>query len=147
MQRSCDRCGKPYEAKRSTSRYCGVNCRTAVSRAGGVPRVVAAPPVVISPVSSESPEQSEQSDILPPLVVAVIQELNSAGRLNSVKGQLTLGLALNLVSAGVFDNLSQRASATREVRASLDAALAGAKPSADALDELERRRREKAASA
>ena len=76
-----------------------------------------------------------------------LAELDAAGRLNTTKGQPVLNLAMSLATATLFDNLSQRAAATREIRASLDAALAGARPAADRLDELEQRRREKAAQA
>lgn len=136
QQRNCDVCGAPYEAKRSTSRFCSPTCRVRNHQAGGsVPPVAAVPP------------PKADSDVLPPLVVAVVDELDKAGRLASAKGQLTLQLAVDLAGAGSFDNLSQRAAAVREIRASLDAALAGAKPPASALDDLERRRREKAAGA
>ena len=138
MQRNCEKCGKPYTAKRNTSRYCSTRCRTATSRAGGAAKAATASPAAVSVT---------EADILPPLVAAIAQELDAAGRLNTAKGQLALQLAMDLSSAGAFDNLSQRAAATREIRASLEAALAGARPSADALDELEKRRREKAARA
>ena len=136
VQRNCDQCGAGYEAKRRDSRFCGGVCRNKHRR---------------SPTArSEAPAEGftgSLPDILPPLVATVAAELDAAGRRNTTKGQLVLYLATALTTATLFDNLSQRAAATREIRASLDAALAGAPRPADTVDELEQRRREKAARA
>jgi hypothetical protein len=90
-------------------------------------------------------EPPSAPDILPPHVAAVLQELSAAGRLNTAAGQFALRLALELDSP--MNNGSQQAALVRQALASLNAALAGAPPPADELDELERRRREKAAMA
>lgn len=50
VERACDGCGKRYEARRVTSKYCGGTCRTRASRAAGRPAVAPAPVVqVVSP--------------------------------------------------------------------------------------------------
>lgn len=55
MKRKCDVCGKEYEAKRKTSKYCSNTCRSRASRAhaftGELKPVKKRPPVQKTPVS------------------------------------------------------------------------------------------------
>jgi len=120
--RTCASCGRQFEAQRSTARYCGSTCRSRAHRA----------PVV-------SVGQAN------PLREAVRQELEAAGRLETVLGQQALMLADRLAAQG--DTGSAVAALSRELRAVMEAALADAPAAADALDELAERRRRKAAGA
>lgn len=139
MTRHCAVCGKAFEAKRSTAKYCGSTCRARQSQGIKPPRPargVDAPPApaAVMPLVGESP-----------LVASVRRALEDAGRLDSVLGQQALMLAGRL--AGQGDSGSAVAALSRELRAVMDAALADAPQAADALDELAERRRRKAAGA
>lgn len=134
MTRSCESCGKPFEAKRSTAKYCRSGCRVRATRKR------ASEPAEVVELGPSEPAVDES-----PLVKAVRLELEAAGRLESSLGQQALELARHMASP--FDTGSARASVSRELRAVMDAALADAPKAADALDELALRRRDKASSA
>lgn len=128
MQRLCDSCQKPYEAKRVTSRFCSPTCRSRASRGAVV------------------------ADLRPPaptggLVGAVRRELEEAERLDTALGQAALGLAERLAAGN--DTGSAIATLTREMRTTLEAAKAGARvadsPLAQLRDELAERRRRRSA--
>lgn len=74
-----------------------------------------------------------------------MRELEAAGRLETVLGQQAVKLAERMCSQ--FDTGSATASVSRELRAVMDAALAGAPKAADSLDELANRRKLKASGA
>lgn len=131
MQRTCARCGKPFEAQRSTAKYCGSTCRSAES---------------LHPVAPDAREEVAKAllgSITPPspLVSRIEAELVAAGRLETAKGQMALELAAAYGSP--FDNGSQKASLMRAVRDLLDDALDGAEVADDPLDELRGRRERK----
>jgi hypothetical protein len=135
VTRHCAECGDPFEAKRSTAKYCGTTCRSraSVNRTSGktvTPRRVT-PPVEL-PVS-------------PSLVESASRELEAAGRLDTVLGQQALLLAAQMAAAK--GSGSAAAALSRELRAVMDAALAGAPKAADSLDELAKRRERKASGA
>lgn len=128
MQRTCARCGKPFEARRSTAKYCGSTCRSAES---------------LRPVTPEAREEVANAlleSIKPPspLVLRIEAELRAAGRLETAKGQMALELAA--AYGNPFDNGSQKVSLMRAVKDLLDDALEGASVSDDPLDELKARR-------
>jgi hypothetical protein len=79
------------------------------------------------------------------LVASVEAQLREAGRESSPRGALALVLAETLAAGG--HTASGAAALARELQATLDAALAGAPRSGDALDEIGRRRAQKAAGA
>lgn len=72
-------------------------------------------------------------------------ELERAGRLDTVEGLVLVNLARRLDDPATTG--SQAASVARELREASRAALAGTVSSVDPLDQLEARRRERAASA
>jgi hypothetical protein len=80
------------------------------------------------------------------LADVVRRDLEQAGRLETVPGQLAVALAMRLVSSGT--TASSLATLSKELRALMAEALAGTKPrDADALDEFTQRLQQKAASA
>lgn len=118
MTRSCDECGKPYEARRSTSRFCSSSCR--VRAHGDRPRVVSVP-----------------TASLPGNAVAVARaQLEEAGRLDTPEGVAALALGA-LLDAGVQ---SGAASIAREYRAAMADALGDVALKSHPADELLARR-------
>ena len=123
MQRACDRCAKPYEAKRSTSRYCSPTCNKLAHKAGGVPvRVL---PTPVTPTVS--------------ILDAVLAELTAAGRQDTSAGRAALSLAAKMDESSA-DSLSSRAAADRQLSARMVEALKDAPRAADRLDEIAARR-------
>ena len=80
------------------------------------------------------------------LVATVVKELNDANRLDTVLGQLALKLAVRL-EASTFDTGSSFMSLSKELRAVMASAVAGAHVEDDEIDELQKRRDEKEAAA
>jgi hypothetical protein len=129
MTRACAFCGNPFEAKRSTAKYCGSSCRSKAST--GAPRPVQAP--------APKPAAGRAR-----LAKAVSRDLEAAGRLDSVLGQQAVALA-ERIDLGATDTGSAIAALSKELRAVMEAALADAKGAADPLDELRARRERKSA--
>lgn len=136
MTRACAWCGGSFEAVRSTAKYCSSSCRAKASNAvkrGGPAAPKAAPaPVADLPVRNT-------------LAEAVRNELEAAERLETFLGAQAVALAGRIDAGG--DTGSAVAALSKELRAVMDAALAGAPKAADALDELANRRRRKASGA
>lgn len=125
MQRPCDACGSPYEAKRRTSRFCSTACRV---RNGGKPSLsAAAPPKGSSAAAAE-------------LVAVTERELQAAGVLGTVLGAMALALARRLTSAA--ETGSAAAALSKELRAVM-AQVRHAHKQADLVDELRARRNRK----
>lgn len=125
MQRPCDVCGTPYEAKRPTSKYCSTRCRTRASR--GTPTEHA------DVVPLPAPE--EQAG---PVEAATLRELEAVERADSVFGQTALALARKL-DAG-RETGAAMASLAKQLEATLATATEGVTTAADPLDELRARR-------
>ena len=124
MRRSCNRCGKQYEAQRSTSKFCTADCR---KRAGK-----ARPVTVLAPrPDGESPLVKEHRD-----------RLLQAGRLDTPEGAHVMFLAEQMAGGGP---LSGVALLSKELAARMAEALRGtAAVAADSVDDLARRRADKA---
>lgn len=123
--RRCDRCGRSYEFKRASSKFCSSSCRTQASKpTAGVVALPAGP----APVETETVE-------------ATRAHLARLGRLEHPLGLMALRLAQRLDGA-TADTGSSLAAVTKELRAVLTEAAAGVKVSDDPVDEL-RRQREK----
>lgn len=131
MQRACDSCGERYEAKRPSSRFCTPRCRKRHQRNPGPDSGPVAVPAV--PFGDSA------------LVTATKAELLAAGKLDTVLGQQAVRLAERM--CGLMDTGSAIASLSRELRAVMAEALADAPKAGDAMDELARRRRDRAAGA
>lgn len=134
MTRACAWCGHTFEAKRPTAKFCSSNCRAKSSNASKrAPRPAPAevPPVPL-PVASG-------------LVAAVRAELEAAERDATALGAQALALAARIDTGA--DTGSAIAALSKELRAVMDSALAGAAKAADKLDELSERRKRKASGA
>lgn len=125
MKRPCDTCGNPYEAKSPRSRFCSDLCR---ARNKGKPK--------------DAAEVVHVTDLGDSRLYRVAEaELTAAGRVDSSLGQAALALAR--VIGSPRDTGSAQASAVREFRATMSAALQGVSAAADPVDEFTRRRNEK----
>lgn len=132
-QRACDHCGVAYEAKRKTSRFCGVNCRNRHARH---------PELAVLDGGSGSPTPGGGSPAsTSPTVDAVRRELAAVDRLDSIAGSAALQLAAALDSP--TETGSAKASLARQLVATLEVAMKGVKVADDPLDELKRRRDQK----
>lgn len=124
MTRTCEVCGKSFEAQRVTAKACSSSCRARKSTAGGEVRALVAPP--------------------PPamtLVDSVRTELAAVGREDSALGRSALILA-GRIEAGTEPG-SAMSALNRELRATLAEALRTAPRSVvgSLRDELAERRR------
>ena len=133
MRRPCDRCGREYDAERPSSRYCTDKCRVEASRA----RRRGLPVSVMAAVTELEPPIQAPSG----LVSSTSAQLEAAGRLGSPMGQAALVLAARIESG--HEHGSAVAALTRELRSTLEAALDGVRPAADAVDELRLRREQR----
>lgn len=125
MQRECDSCGKPFEAKRKAARFCSDTCRKRNQRAPK-PR-------------AKDPSAMPSTD----LVAVCERELQAASRLDTVLGRQALELARRIASP--HETGSSVASLSKEFRAVMEAAMEGVGLKADPLDELRARREAKRA--
>lgn len=128
MKKNCATCGKAFEARRSTAKYCSGKCRVQAQRASGD---------AVAPVTA-LPDPDERGPGV--LEAAAAAELAGAGLLDSVEGAVVLTLARRIDTSGPLETGSAFAALTKEFRAALSAAMAGAESAADPLDELRMRR-------
>jgi len=126
MQRECESCGRSYTARRDSSRFCGGTCgkRSQRARAAGIP---------LRTATSDDREAAPSG-----LERAVARELEAAGRLQSVAGQVALELAYRVASP--HETGAAVAALARELSASMTKTLAGVDRDADPLDEIRARR-------
>ena len=135
MERKCDVCQPPYQAKRAVSRYCSPKCRQRAARSKARGSEVAR--VTIPSAHIEQPAG---------LVEATIRRLQSASVLDSVEGQSALVLARRIES-GSAESGSAVAALSRELRAVMDAALKSSAPAGNLIDELRAQREKRRTSA
>lgn len=109
--RPCEHCGNPFEARRSTAKFCKAACRVAHRRKGS-----AAP---APPATEPSLPQSS-------VAARVIHDLEKAGVLDTFDGQCALSLALAIDKGE--ESASVRASGIKALREAMQLALAGTKP-------------------
>lgn len=127
MQRNCDACGGQYTAQRRSSRFCSESCRKKAARGTESPR--------IDPITDDSSVATTRS--------RVQAELDAAGRAETYLGAAALALADRIDQSTAVMGF---AALVKELRSTMDAALAGAKVAADPLDELRARRDRKLAT-
>lgn len=137
MRALCSECGEAFEAKHRNAIFCGAACRQRSSRAN---RTGARPAEVVN-LTPVAPPATEEA----PLIIATRRELEDAGKLDTVVGQLALELAEKVCSER--DTGSAKAAASKEFRAVMAEALADVAKQADGLDELMARRMQKASGA
>ncbi|AJA43302.1 hypothetical protein VC60_gp01 [Mycobacterium phage Sbash] len=151
MTRSCVVCGTPFEAKRPQAKFCGATCRKRHSRGASTSASTPQQPQVPTTGAPEVTDPTP-SAAMPPLlpaaglVATVVKELTAAGRMETVLGQQALRLAMRLETSTV-DTGAGLASLSKELRAVMAQAVAGAAVEADPVDELRARRDAKRASA
>ena len=124
MQRVCDCCGRTYEAKRSTSRYCTDICRMRAKRGTPMPLHVVERPAEQQP----KPDGS--------LLGSVLVALNEAGTIDAPAGRLAAQLAARLCDPNANDSGSAVAALARELRAVLAEAIPTRAASASPLDAI-----------
>lgn len=123
MTRNCDVCQKPFDAARPNARFCGATCRKRSSRAPAEP----------------APDRAGEPPYENPLVAATRTELEKAGKVDTMLGQLALTLAERL--KGEVTGVSALSKELRAVTAeACGRATAGSVPVADDVDELRARR-------
>lgn len=127
MQRNCDACGGRYTAKRPNSRFCSESCRKKAARGTESPRIE---PILADPAVATTRSR-------------VQAELDAAGRGETYLGAAALALADRIDQSTAVMGF---AALVKELRATMDAALAGAKAKGDELDELRARRDRKRAA-
>lgn len=130
MLRTCD-CGKDFEAKRPSARYCSDRCRKRSQRKPGGAEVRVLP----------SPRELASEGGLTSVARG---ELAAVDRENTAAGQLVLALARR-IDGSESETGASLASLVKEFRASLTAAVAGAEQAADPIDELRKQRDRKRA--
>lgn len=128
MSKACAVCGRDFEARRSTARYCGATCRQRSRRSPG------ARPASVSELSDAQGLYEEAR-----------RELEEAQALGSVLGQLTLQLARRVAAAGPAE--SGFATLVKEFRATRAEVLRGSEPVKDPVDQVRERRERKARQA
>lgn len=137
MERACDTPGcdnviPPQKGSARPRKYCE-KCRPPRNRPN--PRVIQLP---------KPPEASAEAEC--GLVASYRRRLEAVERLHTPEGEHVLFLA-ELLAAGSGHTAAGAASLSRELRAAMEEALRDAPREADRLDELEERRRKKAAGA
>jgi hypothetical protein len=138
LKKNCEVCGKPFDAKRRTAKYCSNEHRVQAQRgaATGTATVVALGVAPAPPADSRRERESG------PLESAARTELEAVGRAETLAGGVVLALARRIDQAGPDDTGSGFAALTKELRASLAAAVAGAEQS-DEVDRVRKQREEK----
>ena len=130
INRRCDVCGVPYEAKRAASKYCGDVCRKRATRGAPLAVLEVDADPAVGPAGGT--------------VAAVRVELEAVEQSTSALGAMALALAARVDSGR--ETGSAMATLTRELRATMAAAKAYGSPSAGSIvDELRRKREERAA--
>ena len=122
MQRPCDECGTPYEAKRPTSRFCSTRCRTRQTRKRQSGIVTSPPSLTVI-----------TDDKLQPLTDATRIELGHLAE--TADGVLLLTLAARIDA--VPETSPALASLSKEYAARKTEMLSRTQAKADPFDELQ----------
>jgi endogenous inhibitor of DNA gyrase (YacG/DUF329 family) len=139
MKKNCSTCGDYFDAKRSTAKYCSDRCRVQAQRKGAGGTVVA------FGVAQSPPAEPRAAREAGPLETAARAELEAVGRAETLAGAQVLALARRLDAAGADETGSSYAALSKELRAALVVAVAGAEQAADPIDELRKQRDRKRA--
>jgi hypothetical protein len=134
MRVRCSVCSKPFDAQRSSAKFCGGTCRQRAARGSPVPKIV-----------PEETAENREKPVIHPLIAATRRELEDAGKIDTVIGQQALRLAEKLTSP--FDSGSAAAAVSKELGRVMAEALADVAKRSDSLDELAARRMQRASGA
>lgn len=130
MVLKCELCGEPFDAKRSTAKYCSPRCRQQARRVAKDEPTTAAPPA--DPSTGEA---------VPRIVKLTTDEVKRLGKADSVLGEQAIELAWRIVSRK--DTGSAIAAVSRELDRIMLRLAAGAATQEDQLASARRRRDEK----
>lgn len=106
MERACDACGDPYEAKTKRSRFCSVNCRVANARAKS--HAVSEPPPAVPTRTTQASAKLDAE--LEKLGVADLYEAEIAV---GIARQLDSGLIVGAQYVSLSKELDRRVDALR----------------------------------
>lgn len=126
MPIDCAVCEAPFEAKRSTAKYCSSTCRTRARRRRAQ--------------ADAAPDPTDTTPDLLALPKQVHAELAQVGRLNTVAGQQALNVAYRMLSAG--DTGSAIAALSRELSRLMALATVGTAQKKNVVDEVQAKRDE-----
>jgi hypothetical protein len=148
-QRDCNVCGKTYTAKRATSQFCGTTCRVRHGRAQAAKpaakiKTPAAKTARSSPPRDEPTPEQERAAAVGTVGFAVWTELDQLNQTESAMGVMALTLA-NRLDDGRFNTGSAAATLAKELRTILDAIKGRVAPTDSVVDELRRKREQRAA--
>lgn len=132
MQKSCEDCGAPFEAKRAAARFCSERCKKRAQR-----KARSRPPSPSPGMVTARPAAAVSG-----LLASAEARLAAAGRLDGPEGQAAMILAARIeMSALGAETGSGVASLVRQFHASMAEALKDAdRGAADPVDELRTRR-------
>jgi hypothetical protein len=136
VERSCDFCGRSYEAQRSSSRFCCSSCRVR-SHVGETPASDASGGEVVAMPAA--------APVVGAVEEATRRELEAAGRAETALGEAALLLARDL-DVSRPGATAAKASCVKQLAATLEGALAGAVKTVDPLEELKAARESKRAA-
>lgn len=139
MKKNCEVCKQPFDAKRKTAKYCSNGCRVQAQRSAGsgTGTVVAFGVVSASALADSGRREPGRLEAM------ARAELEAYGRADTLAGGVVLALARRIDQAGPDDTGSGFAALTKELRASLAAAVAGADQEADPVDQVRKQREQK----
>lgn len=135
---SCQACGRAFEAKRHTAKFCSSACRVRAHTAAKAGR----------PLTPELPRHREGAAVvalapMPPevggITAATERDLLAAKRLDTVAGQLAM-MSARLLDSGVQDTMSSTAAMMRQHLATVEKALDGAETVLTPLEKIRRER-------
>lgn len=129
LELSCQVCETPFEAKRSTAKYCSERCKKRNQRGGGAEK-------------AKQREEPKLPDGLGATATATLLHLEEAGVLHTPLAQAALKLAHRL-DYSQMDTGAGVASLAKQLEATLASATASAEPEADPIDELRAAREQK----
>ncbi len=142
MDRVCEGCGETFELTSGPGRprrKC-VKCSPPERRNEREPD-----PPQVHVLPAPPPIRRVEPSLGPDVAATTVQALEDAGRLDTPLGAIAVRLATMLATG---DHVASGAAAlSKELRAALGEALAGAGKKADSLDELSKRRGRKASGA
>lgn len=146
MRVSCQHCGKAFEARRSTARFCTSSCRgkaTHRRKAGGDPADEQDAEVVQLPTAKTAAKKTPGKKKPPaptdrdPFMAAYEDQLQAAGKLDTYIGRQAMLLARRLALASGMDTGSSVASLSKELDRLMTSALTAAEPDQDELDKVQ----------
>lgn len=137
VNRTCERCRRPFTAVNSSARFCSASCRAMAAKDRSKGRGVA-PVTTVTPVTT--PDAQPESSIS--VLEAVRRKLDAAGEADSPAGRMALTMAARADSGQ--DSGSALAALMKQLAVTLEDAV-GRVVAGDPIDEVrearERRRR------